>query len=107
GAIPARTVMTDSLQALGYVEAEAAADNLLLTKGQVARGHEFHYSVLKDFDDSRPAYRLTGGKGQDRRPEGYSRDNLLASYVHLHFGCRPQLAVELLKRCRNYRRKEG
>ena len=37
--------------------------------------------------------------GAEAVPEGYTWKNVLASYVHLHFGSAPQLASSLVARC--------
>jgi len=99
GAIPACTIMTDRLQAMGYVEAVAIKDHLLLKEKQRLRGHEFHYSTLLDIGDIDYAYSLTGGKGKDGRLEGIVINNLLATYVHVHFGSNPLIAERFLRKC--------
>lgn len=99
GAVPARAIMTEKLQGMGYVKAQGLKDNILLKKGEEVKGHEFRYSKLVDLDDKRFAYRLFGGKGEDGRFAGYLQDNLLASYVHLHFGSNPLVAQRFLERC--------
>src|SRR5204863_126135 len=79
---------------LGYREARAAASSWLLHEGETLRGHEFHYSTWEDRPDNLPpAYVLTHPRGQEPpRPEGACLGNLWASYVHLHFWSRPELA---------------
>ncbi len=37
--------------------------------------------------------------------EGYSKNNVLASYVHLHFGSNPEVARNLVESCRAYKEK--
>ncbi|MCD6455649.1 MAG: hypothetical protein J7K81_02510 [Methanophagales archaeon] len=78
--------LTRKLQAVGYVDAVSVRDCLLLQKGARFRGHEFHYSTVsvnantsEDF-----AYRLLKGRGIEGRRDGIWRDNVLASYTHLH-----------------------
>lgn len=53
-------------------------------------GHEFHYSVLDGASDS-PAYRYVGGNATEGIVAGPC-DNVLASYLHVHFGTDPRLA---------------
>ena len=37
--------------------------------------------------------------------EGYSEKNVLASYVHLHFGSNPEVARHLVANCLAYKGK--
>jgi cobyrinic acid a,c-diamide synthase len=106
GLIPADIHMRQKLSALGYREARALADCLLLHEGEVIRGHEFHYSALTAHSDPYPyAYETKGLRGAG--PEGYRKANILAGYTHVHFASLPKAAERLVERCREYRRKRG
>lgn len=107
GLVPAVVRMQRELAALGYREARAARDHLLLAEGETARGHEFHYSRLAEIEEPYPwAYRLTGRRGS--APEGFARGMLLASYTHLHFGSRPAMVDRWLAACAAFReRRQG
>jgi cobyrinic acid a,c-diamide synthase len=100
GLLPGRCVMSDRLT-LGYRLARSAADSWLLEEGEVLRGHEFHYSVWVDRpDDVPPAYFLLPRSGAgDPRPEGARIGSLWASYVHVHFGAKPELARRFVNAC--------
>ncbi len=100
GLIPARVEMTDKLQAMGYVKAKARHDNLLLKAGEEVKGHEFHYSklILSDKKNNY-SYQLSGGKEESVRKEGVVANNLLASYVHLNFASKIDLARRFLQHC--------
>jgi cobyrinic acid a,c-diamide synthase len=95
GLVPARAVLRGRRVTLGYVEARARGEGPVLAAGEVARGHEFHLSVLEEpLPTEYAAYELADG-----RAEGFLRDNLLASYVHLHFASNPCLAPNLVAAC--------
>jgi cobyrinic acid a,c-diamide synthase len=47
-------------------------------------------------------YRLSGRAGVEKTEEGYCLGNVLASYVHLHFGSNPDAARHLVSRCLEY-----
>lgn len=98
--------MQSKLAALGYREAVALADNLLLKAGETARGHEFHYSALVHDSEQGHAYEVSGLRG--RKKEGYAERNLLAGYTHLHFASNPQMVERWLTICRQWKqaRKE-
>ncbi|HHT9155926.1 MAG TPA: cobyrinate a,c-diamide synthase, partial [Candidatus Tripitaka sp. YC43] len=88
-------------QALGYVTVRAREDNLLCKRGETLRGHVFHWSKLVDVpgDSQRFAFELEKGTGAvpaNLGRDGLQRDNVLASYVHVHFAQNPALAMNLL-----------
>lgn len=102
GLVPNRAVMQGRRSVLGYTEVRARETSVLMRKGQTARGHEFHWSVLGDIPDERDAaYDVL----EDGRHEGYLQGNLLASYIHLHFGSNPALAANFVGSCARWRKK--
>jgi cobyrinic acid a,c-diamide synthase len=102
GLFPFRAQMNDRLRALGYREVSLCRDTLLGPAGTVIRGHEFHYSVIVDLPSDVPrVYSLQGRYFGPTTLEGYAVYNVLASYVHLHFGSCPQAAEYFVRFCRN------
>ncbi len=90
---------------LGYREVLALRDSPIARTGQQVRGHEFHYSVL-EAPPPRPAYQRVGGEegeveGTVTGPEG----NVLASYIHVHFGTDPHLAERLVEVAERFTRR--
>ncbi len=96
GVIPYRTRMSAAVQ-LGYRDAAALVDSPLMPAGTAVRGHEFHYSTLTH-PPAHPAYRWTAHDGT-QVVEGYALGNVLASYLHLHYGGYPAVARRLVERC--------
>jgi len=91
GIIPVPAVMRKSRSRLGYATARAARDSILLKHGEQVRGHLFHWSDMPLLPD-RAAYHLLE---TDNAAEGFvlgPADNILASYLHLHFAGLPSLA---------------
>jgi cobyrinic acid a,c-diamide synthase len=81
GAIPGAVQMTESLKHFGYCVCSEAETDI----DAVFPGHEFHHSLWAaepEYANLWTVRRKRTGRG---RREGYSRDNLHASYVHLHF----------------------
>ena len=104
GLVPARCIMEKSLVGMGYIEAEALNNNVILNTGQKIRGHEFHYSRLApDGLDFPYAFRLTKNRSGETFMDGYARDNILASYLHLHFASDPKVAARFIANCRAFR----
>jgi len=104
GVFPVRAKMNEKFRALGYREITTKADTILGPAGANVRGHEFHYSAIQD--DIDPAimpsvYTMTGRKGPIDTPEGFLLANTLGSYVHLHFGSKPEAAKTFVEACRN------
>lgn len=103
GLLPARTRMLPARKALGYLEATLTEDSLWGRRGDILRGHEFHYSELIDDPGSDPAWRKVYSLRRRRtdavEAEGYQNGAILASYTHLHHASRPAAVARFLERC--------
>ena len=96
GLAPRWSTMKRKRAALGYVEVEVQGRSILAAQGARLRGHVFHWSEIEPFPPETSAYRVLG---PEPRGDGYLKDNVLASYVHLHFGGAPELARNLVEAC--------
>jgi cobyrinic acid a,c-diamide synthase len=103
GALPATTIMTTKLQALGYVEADVVQQNPVVRLGSVIRGHEFHYSRIECGDDARFAYRLRRGKGIKEGCDGLVEHGTMGSYLHTHFYTYP--VDRFIESCKEYKKR--
>ena len=101
GLLPGRSLMSGKLT-LGYRLAQASHDSWLFSAHETIRGHEFHYSAWEQRPADLPAaYTLLPRNGQGApRPEGACLGSLWASYVHLHFWAKPEMALRFAKACR-------
>ncbi len=97
GVLPFRSGMLPRRKSLGYVQIRFMRDCLLGEKGQKVRGHEYHYSDIYPEDDQgwENVYEVRDARGQSRQTLGITRYNVLASYAHVYFGHRPDLAARL------------
>ncbi len=116
GCFPFTAAMSGKMKALGYREITLARDTIIGNKGDILRGHEFHYSALhnysatgqlncKDpvngvFDD---IYNMTKRDGQEADVKGFQCRNTLGSYVHVHFGSMPEAAKAFVRACRAFK----
>jgi cobyrinic acid a,c-diamide synthase len=104
GLLPGVCRLTDRLQNFGYKEIWSIRDSLLGPTGLCTRGHEFHYSVWEGRPQGPSLYHTRSSHG-DEQEEGYSVDNLTASYVHLHFDACPEAARCLVEQAAAFRRR--
>ncbi|MDP4503754.1 cobyrinate a,c-diamide synthase [Nonomuraea turcica] len=86
GRVPGVARMTDRLT-LGYREA-ISGTSLLTREGERHRGHEFHRTTI--ISPKKPLFRWAGGA------DGYGDALVTASYLHLHWAGRPELAQRLV-----------
>ncbi|MBW6511328.1 MAG: cobyrinate a,c-diamide synthase [Desulfuromonadaceae bacterium] len=103
GIFPGQARLLHRRKALGYREVVFTADTPLGPAGSVARGHEFHYTELKLPDEVARCYRMQRRDGEPLGSEGYRINNVLGSYVHLHFGSNPAVAANFVDFCRKQR----
>ncbi len=99
GVLPVSVRMQPRRLTLGYREVRLEADTVLGPRGATLRGHEFHASHVGASPAVPTAYRVADPTGAAAWPEGYRVRNLLASYVHLHFGSRPGTAEAFVAAC--------
>ncbi len=103
GVLPVVATMGSRLT-LGYRQATALQDSLLMTKDRQLWGHEFHRSSLSRVAES-PLFELSGYDAQfPPYREGWKYHNLHASYLHLHFGAQTDLLQRFLAAARSYAR---
>lgn len=90
--------MTKKVQALSYVISKAQEDSIILKKGELFRGHEFHYSKI-DINGIKPrfAFKILRGKGITGSEDGLMENNTVASYVHTHVAACPQFGLNFTK----------
>ena len=108
GIIPAKAQMHKKLQMVGYVKAKILQDNIIGTAQTVFNGHEFHFSTqIEDETQDFPwAFEFTKMRNNAKYKAGYVKDNIVGSYLHLHFLGSPSAAVSLAEKAREYHRNK-
>ncbi len=96
------TRMRRRLKTLGYREITLKQNTILGRKGMVIRGHEFHYSEIIPPAAAPGVYAVTSRFGESGGEEGFQVNNTLGSYIHLHFGSRPEAAAAFVQACRQH-----
>ncbi len=104
-ALHAKTVMVKKVL-LNYALADVTRDNPLSNAGSHLRGHEFHSSKIVDLPaDAEFAYTLQRGVGIDGQHDAWLQQNVLASYLHVHFAQNAEIAQNFIANCRKVSRK--
>jgi cobyrinic acid a,c-diamide synthase len=108
GCLPFTTRMLSRLKRLGYREITLTNDTLLGKKGDVIRGHEFHYSEITNENISTPtSYSVTDRTGNGQIAEGYQINRTLGSYIHLHWGSFPEAAKTFVAVCHQFKQERN
>lgn len=105
GLVPGICEMQKKLQRVGYVTGKALRKSIIADEGDTLKGHEFHFSTLRCGDDFPWAYSLQGTRQPRGHEEGYAKDNVLASYLHLSFEGNPKAAEKFMAACEAYKGK--
>jgi cobyrinic acid a,c-diamide synthase len=107
GVLPLAIEMTGKLVQFGYVTVEFSEDCLLGAKGTLIRGHSFHYSRVASKGEMATSYRIQYSMSGKEELEGFRWNNVLASYVHLHFRSNPAIAENFVTAIRNSRASQA
>jgi cobyrinic acid a,c-diamide synthase len=99
GVLPATVRMRPPRMALGYTEVAFTRDTPIGPAGAVARGHEFHYSILDPVPEGIERVYRIAQRGAPARAEGYLVGRTLMSYVHLGFASNPELPRAFVTAC--------
>ena len=98
GVLPFAVTMNEKPQGHGYVEAEVDTRNQFFDKGQIVKGHEFHYSsIYEKYNDIQTVLNVKRGKGAENNRDGFIIKNVFASYMHIHAFGTKNWAVNFLK----------
>jgi len=101
--IPVDVEMDGQIHRFGYRQILTLEESILSPKGQFYRGHEFHWSRITGHNGGlKSAYQMLNAEGDVIGYEGFVGPNLLASYVHLHFGQNPLLVDKFVQHCREH-----
>ena len=101
GVFPFTTRMEKKLSYLGYYTVKAIKDNILFKKGDVIKGHQFRYSKIERVPPSiSRVYQIRKGNTTKFCKEGFALNNVVGSYVHLHFGSNINCARQFIESCR-------
>lgn len=105
GVLPLTVRFTQKLT-LDYVECEIVRDCLLGRPGDLLRGHIFHVSKIDRENELPCAYAMHMLTASRTQPEGFSYQNVLASYAHLHFRSCPRAAESFVEAVKAFRSSE-
>ncbi|AXY26128.1 cobyrinic acid a,c-diamide synthase [Suicoccus acidiformans] len=107
GVFPGVSYQTPRLRRFGYCEMTLKEDTVLGMKGDILRGHEFHYS---DFDTTLPTVadfqKIRDGKCLKDWTGGYQVRRSFASYMYLHFYQNRNIIRHLIRAMSDYRRSK-
>ncbi len=107
GCFPFKVSMSTRLRSLGYRKIVLSDDTLVGKKGDILKGHEFHYSAM-DADTPVPedisrVYGTCRRDGTRTSTQGFQTNNTLGSYLHIHFGSLSTAGPSFVERCRQFK----
>jgi cobyrinic acid a,c-diamide synthase len=98
GALPIEIEQTNRPQGHGYVEARVVTKNPFLSLGTTLRGHEFHFSRIRERSTRvATALELSRGSGVWDHRDGVIIKNVFASYMHVFAPGVPDWAPSLIR----------
>jgi len=94
-------------QGHGYTIVQVDRENPYFEPGTLLRGHEFHYSTVEKLDAGEQdlVFAMERGNGIHQGRDGLCRNNVLATYTHIHALGTPQWAPALVRQARLFSRR--
>ena len=86
GALPVDFVLHKKPQGHGYTVLQVKTPNPYYPVNTILKGHEFHYSepIVTDRRSVDFAFKVNRGHGIDKAVDGMIKNNVLATYTHIH-----------------------
>ncbi len=104
GVLPVNVELADRPAGHGYCRVAVDGDNPFFPVGTELTGHEFHYSsVVEQGGDAGTVFRIVRGTGALHGRDGLVRNNVLATYLHLHARGTPAWAGGLTRAAQRFR----
>lgn len=100
GVFNGKVNMGKRLRGLGYVTLKSINDNILSQKHQENKAHIFHWSYLSGISPASAKYAYRIEKNGEAFYDGLIKNNVLASYAHLHFASNLKFAENFVEKCR-------
>lgn len=107
GVVPGEMRMVARFPSAAYVTAEAAQATFLVRPGERFHGNEFRISAWSGEQGPLSVYKVTPPGGGEARREGFLRDNVHGTFVHLHFSSAPELPGRFVAAAQAYLSKGG
>lgn len=104
GIINNQAVMQKKLQTVGYVTAKQVKDTIFGKKSLKFRGHEFHFSITES-NEKETAFMIKKMRTGANYLAGFANENILASYLHLHFRGEKEAAKNFVESCRKFKNR--
>ncbi len=107
GFLPVDVTLAGKPAGHGYEEVLVDRPNPFVKIGSRLRGHEFHYSQVRDVGQTETAFEVKRGTGLGNGRDGMVMNRVLASYLHLHSLASPELASGMVEAALQYRQEEN
>jgi len=102
GLVPGKARRGD-VRVVSYVHGRLTRDSPLGRAGQAIMGHEFHHSEMIMDEGVDYAIHLERGRGIKGGWDGVCRENMVASYTHIHSASFRGFPESFLRECRAHR----
>ena len=108
GALPVKFIMEKKPQGHGYTILEVSFPNPYFSIGRTIRGHEFHYSraLIEKGQKINFAFTVRRGNGINGVSDGFIKNNLLATYTHIHAAGTPEWVRSFVGKVRNVKKQK-
>jgi cobyrinic acid a,c-diamide synthase len=103
GFLPVEVALSGKPAGHGYEEVLADRQNGFVKPGTVLRGHEFHYSRIRQTGGVDTAFKVLRGTGLGGGRDGLVKKRTLASYLHVHSLALPEWANWIADSALEYR----